>query len=87
MLKRGEVFVVISLFVSLVIFMGSVGVSEGAWPCDDFNCTAGDVTADKVWLGDINGNELPNCNPGDTKLRISGLELRIVQALNVTPCG
>ncbi|UCE20544.1 MAG: PKD domain-containing protein, partial [Gemmatimonadota bacterium] len=47
--------------------MGSVRISEGAWPCPDFNCTAGDVTATGIWLGDINGNALPNCNPGDSQ--------------------
>jgi PKD repeat protein len=36
------------------------------WPNCQFNCTANDVNLTGYWLGDVNGDPLPNnCTPGD----------------------
>ena len=41
-------------------------LGSGTWPDCGWGGTANDVNILNAWLGDINGNELPPCTPGET---------------------
>jgi len=48
-----------------VILATTTFTDASAWPDCNWNCNANDVNVLSVWLGDIDGNELPTCTPGD----------------------
>lgn len=52
------------LFV-LIVFMLCAHSEE--WPACKFQCRANDVTVSKVWIGDVNGGELPQALPGQSQ--------------------
>jgi len=56
-------FVLISAITAITVW--AVGPS---WPCGDFNwwnCTAADISVNRVWIGDVSGVDLTSCQSGE----------------------
>jgi uncharacterized repeat protein (TIGR01451 family) len=59
-------FTILSVLVALGVAL-PLGMlhAKVEWPDCNWNCTSGDVTVTRVWLGDDTGAELGTCDPGD----------------------
>jgi PKD repeat protein len=52
-------------YIPLLLVLCMPAASED-WPDCGFHCTAGDVTLESAYLGDVHGNPLPPCSTGGT---------------------